>query len=160
MRSCKRWAWRTTTSLPASVTARCSASVSDAVPELEAANLRRVTRRLIPFMFVLYIANYLDRVNISFAALQMDRDLGLSSAPYGLWTLPTTFLSGTAAAGGIALINSLGNLAGFAGPYLVGLVKDATGGYVGSLLAFALLMLAGAALALALRRPPVLRAPG
>jgi len=35
--------------------------VSDAVPELEAATLRRVTRRLIPFMFVLYIANYLDR---------------------------------------------------------------------------------------------------
>ncbi len=50
-------------------------------------------------------------------------------------------------------------MAGFAGPYLVGLVKDATGGYAGALLAFALLMLAGAALALALRRAPALRAP-
>src|SRR3989441_730255 len=56
------------------------------------------------------------------------------------------------AAGGIALINALGNVAGFAGPYLVGLVKDATGGYAGALLTFGVLMLAGAALALALRR--------
>ena len=58
--------------------------MSDPLPALEAATLRRVTRRLIPFMFVLYIANYLDRVNVSFAALQMNRDLGLSSAAYGL----------------------------------------------------------------------------
>lgn len=43
------------------------------------------------------------------------------------WTLPTAWLSGTAAAGAIALINSIGNLAGFAGPYIVGWIKDATG---------------------------------
>ena len=43
------------------------------------------------------------------------------------WTLPTAWLSGTAAAGGIALINSIGNLAGFGGPYLIGWVKEATG---------------------------------
>ena len=43
------------------------------------------------------------------------------------WTLPTAWLSGTAAAGGIALINSIGNLAGFGGPYLIGWAKDATG---------------------------------
>src|SRR6266581_2534214 len=72
-----------TTSSPASVTARCSASVRDPSPELQAATLRRVTRRLIPFMFVLYIANYLDRVNVSFAALQMNRDLGFSATAYG-----------------------------------------------------------------------------
>ena len=42
------------------------------------------------------------------------------------WTLPTAFLSGTAAAGGIALINSIGNLAGFAAPYAMGYLKDAT----------------------------------
>src|SRR5207247_1024937 len=35
-------------------------------------------------MFVLYIANYLDRVNVSFAALHMNRDLGFSGAAYGL----------------------------------------------------------------------------
>jgi nitrate/nitrite transporter NarK len=43
------------------------------------------------------------------------------------WTLPTGFLTGSAAAGGIALINSLGNLGGFAGPYAIGWIKDATG---------------------------------
>src|SRR6516164_384597 len=43
------------------------------------------------------------------------------------WTLPTGFLTGSAAAGGIALINSIGNLGGFAGPYAIGWIKDATG---------------------------------
>jgi len=50
------------------------------------------------------------------------------------WTLPTAFLSGAAAAGGIALINSIGNLAGFAGPSAVGMLKDATGSYTPGLL--------------------------
>ena len=45
--------------------------------------LTKVRRRLIPFMFLLYIVAYLDRVNIGFAALQMNRDLGLSPAVYG-----------------------------------------------------------------------------
>jgi D-galactonate transporter len=53
------------------------------------------------------------------------------------WTLPTAFLSGTAAAGGIAMINSIGNLAGFAAPYAMGWVKDATGSYAGGLLMLA-----------------------
>jgi MFS family permease len=43
------------------------------------------------------------------------------------WTLPTGFLTGSAAAGGIALINSIGNLGGFVGPYAIGWIKDATG---------------------------------
>ena len=43
------------------------------------------------------------------------------------WTLPTGFLTGSAAAGGIALINSLGSLGGFVGPYAIGWIKDATG---------------------------------
>ncbi len=49
----------------------------------------------------------------------------LTSLPL-FWSLPTAFLGGTAAAAGIALINSLGNLAGFVSPYLVGWLKDAT----------------------------------
>ncbi|HTQ12886.1 MAG TPA: MFS transporter, partial [Rhizomicrobium sp.] len=43
----------------------------------------RAAWRLIPFMGLLYVVNYLDRVNVSFAALTMNRDLGLSSAAYG-----------------------------------------------------------------------------
>jgi ACS family tartrate transporter-like MFS transporter len=45
------------------------------------------------------------------------------------WPLPSQFLSGTAAAGGIAVINSIGNLGGFFGPMLLGWVKETTGGY-------------------------------
>ena len=60
------------------------------------------------------------------------------------WSLPSSFLGQTAAAGGIALINSLANLAGFAGPYLMGWLKNATGGYAAGLgvLAAGLLMTA------------------
>ena len=90
------------------------------------------------------------------AALSLSA-VGFTSALGPFWALPTAFLRGTAAAGGIALINALGNVAGFASPYLVGLVKDATGGYAGALIVLALLMLAGATLALALRRAPALR---
>jgi MFS family permease len=58
------------------------------------------------------------------------------------WTLPTAWLSGTAAAGAIALINSIGNLAGFGGPYLIGWVKEATGNTSTGLLVPSLLPLA------------------
>ena len=54
--------------------------------------------------------------------------MGQSSTGPTFWSLPTAMLSGTAAAGGIALINALGNLGGFFGPYMFGLIKDATGG--------------------------------
>jgi MFS transporter, ACS family, tartrate transporter len=55
------------------------------------------------------------------------------------WTLPTAFLSGAAAACGIAVINSIGNLAGFAGPFAMGWIKDHTGSYTGGLLLLAAL---------------------
>jgi ACS family tartrate transporter-like MFS transporter len=45
------------------------------------------------------------------------------------WPLPSDFLSGTAAAGGIAIINSIGNLGGFFGPMLLGWTKEMTGGF-------------------------------
>jgi cyanate permease len=53
------------------------------------------------------------------------------------WTLPTAFLSGTAAAAGIAVINSIGNLAGFLGPFVIGWVKDLTGSTAGGLIVIA-----------------------
>jgi MFS transporter, ACS family, tartrate transporter len=53
--------------------------------------------------------------------------MGAYAALPTFWTLPTAFLTGSAAAGGIALINSIGNLGGFVGPYAIGWVKDATG---------------------------------
>jgi nitrate/nitrite transporter NarK len=60
------------------------------------------------------------------------------------WTMPAALLSGAAAAAGIALINSIGNLGGFAGPYLVGVVKDATGSTDGGLIALAVILAFGA----------------
>jgi len=42
---------------------------------LERVTLRRVSVRLLPFLFILYIGNYLDRTNVAMAALQMNRDL-------------------------------------------------------------------------------------
>lgn len=53
------------------------------------------------------------------------------------WTLPMTVLTGSAAAGGIALINSIGNLSGFFGPSLIGWLKDTTHGYTAGLLVIA-----------------------
>ena len=52
------------------------------------------------------------------------------SALPNFWTVPTQFLTGAAAAAGIALINTIGNMAGFAAPYITGWLKDLTGDYV------------------------------
>jgi MFS transporter, ACS family, tartrate transporter len=66
------------------------------------------------------------------------------------WSLPTSFLSGAAAAGGIALINSLGNVGGLLGPGTVGLIHehDTAGSYTWGLLALAATMFVGGILAL------------
>jgi ACS family tartrate transporter-like MFS transporter len=45
--------------------------------------LRKVSLRLLPFLFILYIVSYLDRINLSFAALKMNADLGFSDSEYG-----------------------------------------------------------------------------
>jgi cyanate permease len=111
--------------------------------------IARVRRRLIPFMFLLYIVAYLDRINIGFAALQMNRDLGFGPAVYGFGA--GVFFIGyflLEVPSNLALmINSIGNLGGFAGPYLVGLMKDATGSTDGGLVALAVILAFGALLA-------------
>jgi nitrate/nitrite transporter NarK len=62
------------------------------------------------------------------------------------WTLPTATLRGTSAAAGIAAINSVGNLAGFLSPYLIGVAKDATGEASMGLYLIAFFMLLGGVL--------------
>src|SRR5436309_13800437 len=52
-------------------------------PELEAAVIAKLTRRLLPFLFLLYIVAYPDRINVGFAALQMQKQFGFSAAVYG-----------------------------------------------------------------------------
>ncbi len=53
-------------------------------PEFEKRVYQRVTRRIIPFLFLCYIFAYIDRVNVGFAKLQMQQDLGMTDAVYGL----------------------------------------------------------------------------
>ena len=60
-------------------------------------------------------------------------NIGISSAKPPLWSMPTMFLSGSAAAAGIATINSIGNLGGFVGPAMIGWIKDLTGSFQGGL---------------------------
>jgi MFS transporter, ACS family, tartrate transporter len=69
---------------------------------------------------------------------------GIYAAFPVFWALPTAVLSGSAAAGGIALINSIGNLSGFVGPYAMGWFKDVTGSYTIGLLVLASLAAAAA----------------
>jgi MFS family permease len=71
-------------------------------------------------------AAYLGNAVLSAVALTICA-MGVYASSATFWTLPTGFLTGSAAAGGIALINSIGNLGGFVGPYAIGWMKDATG---------------------------------
>ncbi len=86
---------------------------------------------------------YLKIVTIALAAF------GFAIAPV-FWTLPTTFLSGTAAAAGIAAINSIGNLGGYFGPQVFGIIKDATQSDAGGLLFLAASALMASVVILAL----------
>ncbi len=70
----------------------------------------------------------------------------LAAAPL-FWTLPTASLRGASAAAGIAVINSVGNLAGFLSPYLIGLARDLTGQATVGLYAIAVFMFVGGLLA-------------
>ena len=78
------------------------------------------------------------------------------------WTVPTQFLTGVAAAAGIALINTMGNLAGFTAPYLTGYLKDWTGDYKLSMFVVGGLMLVSALLMVLLSRrtPRIAVQPG
>lgn len=67
------------------------------------------------------------------------------------WAMSSRILSGTAAAAGIALINSVGNLGGFAGPYVIGLVRSRTNSFAGALIALAFFPLLGAVVTLLTR---------
>jgi D-galactonate transporter len=90
--------------------------------------------------------------------------LGLTLATMGIlttlplfWSLPTAFLAGTGAAAGIAMINSLGNLAGFLSPYLVGWLKQVTASNASGMYMLAAFMVLGGLLALSVPKRMVNR---
>ena len=79
-------------------------------------------------------------------------NVGVSASKPPLWSMPTAFLSGPAAAAGIGTINSIGNLGGFAGPAMIGWIKQATGSYLGGLYFVAATLVLSAVLTLLLAR--------
>jgi ACS family tartrate transporter-like MFS transporter len=81
---------------------------------------------------------------------------GLVAAYPSLWAIPTSFLGAAAAAGSIGMINSIGNLGGFYGPYTIGWLSDLTGSYAGGLWAVAAALFMSGVLVLFVRprKPP------
>jgi D-galactonate transporter len=102
-------------------------------------------------------ATYPDHRLMVMAALTI-ATCGLLITPPLIWTIPTTYLRGVAAAVAIGLINSFGNLAGFASPYAVGWIKDHTGSTAVGMYVVAGFVLLGAALVIL--AVPVLPKPG
>jgi MFS family permease len=84
---------------------------------------------------------------LAMAALTLATAGIITSLPL-FWSLPTAFLAGAGAAAGIAMVNSIGNLAGFLSPYAVGWLKQATGTNDSGMYMLAGFMVLGAALAL------------
>jgi MFS transporter, ACS family, tartrate transporter len=82
--------------------------------------------------------------------------MGFYAALGPFWSLPTAFLAGTGAAAGLALVNSIGNIAGFVGSYVVGLLKEVTGSFSAGLLFLAAALALGGLMALCFRNPSAL----
>jgi len=77
---------------------------------------------------------------------------GVNGARAIFWTIPPRFLTGMAAAGGLAFINTIGTTGGFVGPYVMGWLTDETGSFSAGLLAMSGFLVVAAALAWSLRR--------
>ena len=77
--------------------------------------------------------------------------VGVTAARAIFWTIPTRFLTGVAAAGGLAFINSVATTGGFFGPYMMGWLKEFSGSYVVGLLAVAAIMVAATAASMSLK---------
>ncbi|TDC93751.1 MFS transporter [Saccharopolyspora aridisoli] len=97
----------------------------------------------------LYLGNpFMAMVAVTICAV------GVCAALPTFWALPSNFLAGAAAAGGIALINSLGNISGFAAPYITGVLADITGSQRSGLWVVGVVMIAAAFTVIALRAAP------
>jgi len=77
--------------------------------------------------------------------------IGVTAARAIFWTIPTRFLTGVAAAGGLAFINSIGTVGGFVGPSMMGWLKEFSGSYVIGLTAVAAIMVAATLASAALK---------
>lgn len=99
-------------------------------------------------MGLIATAVYIDAPFLSIAGLSVASS-GVLAALSVFWSLPTAFLSGRAAAGGIALINSIGGLGGYAGPSVLGWVKQSSGSLQSGLYVLSAMMALASLLVLA-----------
>ena len=83
--------------------------------------------------------------------------MGILSRNAPFWAIPGMFLTGEAAAGGLALVNTVGALGGFVGPYIVGYVRDSTGSFQGGLITLSIAVLSSGLLLWPLRHHQVLK---
>jgi len=140
---------------------------------------RKAAWRLLPVIAVGYGLAFMDRINISFASLQMNRDLHFSASVYGFgaglffigyalcevpsnllllrfgakrWLARIMFTWGLLAAAGLAAMNTIAMFGGFLGPYWMGVMKDYTGSYEVGLRALVIPSLLAAATMYALTR--------
>jgi len=101
----------------------------------------------------LAVAAYSNSLPLSIAAISV-AVLGVFSMVAPFWTMPTSLLSGVAVAVGIALINSVGNLGGFFGPYIIGWLRNATGNFRGGLLVVGAVLAMSGLTVLRVKHPP------
>jgi MFS family permease len=94
---------------------------------------------------------YIDSPVLAMTAMTFAA-IGMYCSQPVFWAMPTNFLTGVAAAGGIAFINSVGNLGGFIGPFAVGWLKDNAGGFRAGLIFLGSCLLVGAIVAVIVGR--------
>jgi ACS family tartrate transporter-like MFS transporter len=77
--------------------------------------------------------------------------IGVTAARAIFWAIPTRFLTGVAAAGGLAFINSIGTVGGFVGPSMMGWLREYSGSYIVGLTAVAVIMIAATVASMSLK---------
>jgi MFS transporter, ACS family, tartrate transporter len=115
-------------------------------------NRHLLTASVAGFLGLAVSACCADSPIISLLAVTLGASGTLAVLPI-FWTRPATLLGGAAGAGAIALINAVGNVGGFVGPYVMGLLKETTGGFTGGLLVAACGVLMTGILTILLSRP-------
>jgi D-galactonate transporter len=116
---------------------------------------RHVAVALIMATVGIGLSGFVDNPVLKMALLCFAQ-IGVSAVPPMFWPIPSSFLTGASAAAGIAAINSLGNLSGFGGPFLMGWLKNTTGSFTPGLVCLAVAAAIGAVAVLVLRVNPAL----
>lgn len=96
-----------------------------------------------------YLADISVTVSMIFYTIAV---MGIYGSFGPFWSIPSSFLTATAAAGAIAMINSVGNLGGFLGPYAMGFIRDATGSFKGGVIFLVACMIVAAGLVMMVRK--------